>query len=86
MIVSTAAVITSLMSAISRDAFVVVISKDRGCAKSHPLHELFCAAAKCFAVSLVHAAAACGEDDDDDGVLLQIMIVRGPRKGVSSQL
>ena len=60
--------------------------QDRGCAKSHPLHELFCAAAKCFAVSLVHAAAACGEDDDDDGVLLQIMIVRGPRKGVSSQL
>ena len=55
--------------------------QDRGCTQSHPLHELFCAAAKCFHLSVVHTAEVSGETDgDEDGVLLQIMVVRAKKR------
>ena len=53
---------------------------DRGCAKTHNIHELFCSAAKvCFSVQEVHSANAKG--DDSEGVVLSIMNVKSSKKG-----
>ena len=47
---------------------------DRGCTKSHKIHELFCKDAKVFSVSITMTSAV--DDPDGDDVVLLIMQVR----------
>ena len=54
--------------------------EDRGCSKGHKLHELFCTEAKvCFMVQEVKAMTV---KDDQEGVILSIMKVMSPKKGM----
>ena len=55
--------------------------QDRGCTQSHFLHELFCPAARVFSIQQVHM-----QNDRPNNVVLLIMDVPGPRKGVSCKV
>jgi hypothetical protein len=52
--------------------------QDRGCTKSHQMHELFCVSAKCFTVVLSTS------NNRNENVVLSIMTVRGPKRGDSA--
>ena len=57
--------------------------EDRGCTRSHAVHELFCVDAKVFSIQHVNAM---GVRDDSDGVVLLIMKVRSAKKGLMSSV
>ena len=57
--------------------------EDRGCTKSHTIHELFGTEAKAFSAAL---AQSMGIENDSEGVVLSIMQVKGPRKGVTANV
>ena len=51
---------------------------DRGCNKSHNMHELFCPDAKVFSSQVV----SMGAEGSSDGVVPSIMNIRVPKKGL----
>ena len=53
---------------------------NRGCSTAHHIHELFCLAAKCFAVHQVFSA----NSPRQEGVLLLIMQVRSSKNRITA--
>ena len=56
---------------------------NRGCGKSHKLHELFCVEAQ-VCMMVLHSKSMSADGKGGDGVVLCIMMVRGPRGFVAS--
>ena len=54
---------------------------DRGCRRSHNVHELFCVEAKVFAIQQTQSMTAV--EKNSEGVVLLIMQVRSARKGLT---
>ena len=56
---------------------------NRGCAKGHKLHELFCKESNmCFSIIDVHSSSPT----DDEGVVLSIMQVKACKKGLTASV
>jgi hypothetical protein len=56
---------------------------NRGCAKGHKIHELFCAEAQ-VCMMVLHAESMSADGNQGDGVVLCIMMVRFPRGFVAT--
>ena len=55
---------------------------DRGCTKTHFLHELFCQNAKCFSIQIQEVHLVDSENGESDGVVLLIMNVLVTKHGI----